>query len=83
MSLEHREDRRRAHAETETCVRARLEASRVACADDAAQRRAVTLVYSSRDAEHNNAVALKDYLNRKIGKQHRTREEAASKPRLH
>ena len=49
----------------------------------AARRRTVTLVYSSRDAEHNNAVALKDYLNRKIGKRHRAQDAAASKPRLH
>jgi uncharacterized protein YeaO (DUF488 family) len=28
----------------------------------------ITLVYSSRDTEHNNAVALKDYLKTKIGK---------------
>ena len=32
----------------------------------AARRGTVTLVYSSRDAEHNNAVALKDYLQPKI-----------------
>ena len=32
----------------------------------AARRGAVTLIYSSRDAEHNNAVALKDYLRPKI-----------------
>ena len=32
----------------------------------AARRGAVTLVYSSRDTEHNNAVALKDYLRPKI-----------------
>ena len=80
MSLGHREDPRRAHAETETCVRARLEASRVACADDVARRRTVTLVYSSRDTEHNNDVALNDYLNRKIGKRHRTQDGTAAKP---
>jgi uncharacterized protein YeaO (DUF488 family) len=34
----------------------------------AARRGAVTLVYSSRDTEHNNAVALKDYLGPKIRK---------------
>jgi uncharacterized protein YeaO (DUF488 family) len=34
----------------------------------AARRGAVTLVYSSRDTEHNNAVALKDYLQSKIRK---------------
>ena len=32
----------------------------------AARRGTVTLVYSSRDKEHNNAVALKDYLQPKI-----------------
>ena len=32
-----------------------------------AQRGRVTLVYSSHDTEHNNAVALKDYLERKMG----------------
>jgi uncharacterized protein YeaO (DUF488 family) len=31
----------------------------------AARLGSVTLVYSSRDKEHNNAVALKDYLQRK------------------
>lgn len=30
------------------------------------RRGTVTLVYSSHDAEHNNAVALRDYLQRKI-----------------
>jgi uncharacterized protein YeaO (DUF488 family) len=32
----------------------------------AARRGSVTLVYSSRDTEHNNAVALKEYLQPKI-----------------
>jgi uncharacterized protein YeaO (DUF488 family) len=32
---------------------------------DAARRGNVTLVYSAHDAEHNNAVALKQYLERK------------------
>ena len=32
----------------------------------AARRGTVTLVYSSHDTEHNNAVALKDYLTRKM-----------------
>jgi uncharacterized protein YeaO (DUF488 family) len=31
---------------------------------DAARRGPVTLLYSSRDTEHNNAVALKDYLDK-------------------
>jgi uncharacterized protein YeaO (DUF488 family) len=34
----------------------------------AARQGRVTLVYSSHDTEHNNAVALKDYLDGKIGK---------------
>ena len=34
----------------------------------AARRGRVTLVYSSHDTEHNNAVALKDYLESRIGK---------------
>jgi uncharacterized protein YeaO (DUF488 family) len=33
-----------------------------------ARRGRVTLVYSSHDMEHNNAVALKDYLQARIGK---------------
>ena len=33
-----------------------------------ALRSRVTLVYSSHDVEHNNAVALKDYLQARIGK---------------
>jgi len=32
----------------------------------AARRGPITLIYSSRDAEHNNAVALKDYLQAKM-----------------
>ena len=35
---------------------------------DAARRGDVTLLYSARDAEHNNAVALKNYLDRKVKK---------------
>ena len=34
----------------------------------AAQHGTVTLIYSSHDTEHNNAVALKDFLNRRLGK---------------
>jgi len=34
---------------------------------DAARQGGVTLLYSSRDAEHNNAVALKEYIEHKIG----------------
>ena len=33
---------------------------------EAAGRHTVTLLYSSRDTEHNNAVALKQYLERKL-----------------
>jgi uncharacterized protein YeaO (DUF488 family) len=33
-----------------------------------AQRGPVTLVYSSHDTEHNNAVALKEFLDEKLGK---------------
>ena len=38
----------------------------------AARRGAVTLVYSSRDTEHNNAVALKDYLQPKVRRRARS-----------
>jgi uncharacterized protein YeaO (DUF488 family) len=38
----------------------------------AARRGTVTLVYSSHDSEHNNAVALRDYLTAKLeSKEHR------------
>jgi uncharacterized protein YeaO (DUF488 family) len=33
---------------------------------DAAEKGAVTLLFSSRDAEHNNVVALKKYLDKKL-----------------
>ena len=33
----------------------------------AARHGTVTLLYSSHDAEHNNAVVLRDYLRRKLG----------------
>lgn len=33
---------------------------------DAARKRKITLVYSARDEEHNNAVALKSYLERRL-----------------
>jgi uncharacterized protein YeaO (DUF488 family) len=39
----------------------------------AARRGTVTLVYSSRDTEHNNAVALEDYLRPKVRRQSRSR----------
>jgi len=35
----------------------------------AARRGRVTLVYSSRDIEHNNAIALKEYLNARMGQE--------------
>lgn len=44
----------------------------------AARRGTITLVYSSRDTEHNNAVALRDYLNGKTSKRHRTQARTAS-----
>ena len=34
---------------------------------DAARHGGVTLLYSSHDTEHNNAVALKEYIERKMG----------------
>ena len=43
----------------------------------AAQRGAVTLVYSSHDTEHNNAVALKEYLEDKMGRRRATRKSVA------
>ncbi len=39
---------------------------------DAARRGTVTLLYSSHDTEHNNAVALKEYIERKMGARTRT-----------
>ena len=38
---------------------------------EAARRGTVTLLYSSHDSEHNNAVALRDYLETKLGRKHR------------
>jgi uncharacterized protein YeaO (DUF488 family) len=35
---------------------------------DAAQHGTVTLLYSSHDTEHNNAVALKEYIEHKTGR---------------
>jgi uncharacterized protein YeaO (DUF488 family) len=37
----------------------------------AARRGTVTLIYSSHDSEHNNAVALRDYLEGKLRRRHR------------
>ena len=42
----------------------------------AARRGRVTLVYSSRDAEHNNAVVLKAYAEARISGRHKARQAA-------
>ena len=42
----------------------------------AARRGRVTLVYSSHDTEHNNAVALKDYVEARISKKRVPRKSA-------
>ena len=39
---------------------------------DAARQGTVTLLYSSHDTEHNNAVALKEYIEHKVGAKSRT-----------
>ena len=44
----------------------------------AARRRRVTLVYSSHDEEHNNAVALKEYLQAKEHDRRSSRKPVAS-----
>jgi uncharacterized protein YeaO (DUF488 family) len=44
----------------------------------AARRRRVTLVYSSHDAKHNNAVALKEYLQANNRTRRPTRKSVAS-----
>lgn len=46
---------------------------------EAARRGTVTLLYSSHDTEHNNAVVLRDYLQRKLGsdRQSKRRKVAA------
>lgn len=47
---------------------------------DAAQKGKITLVYSARDEEHNNAVALKRYLERRLkGKAPRLRRRLGSR----
>ncbi|NGZ08611.1 MAG: DUF488 domain-containing protein [Nitrospira sp. LK70] len=43
----------------------------------AARQGRVTLVYSSHDTEHNNAVALKEYLDARGGKKQTSHEPAA------
>ena len=40
---------------------------------EAARRGTVTLLYSSHDTEHNNAVVLRDYLQRKLGSDNQSR----------
>jgi uncharacterized protein YeaO (DUF488 family) len=47
----------------------------------AARRGHVTLVYSSRDTEHNNAVALQQYLRSKIRRGAAPARTALSRPR--
>ncbi len=44
---------------------------------EAARRGAVTLLYSSHDTEHNNAVALKEYLEQKLPKSVKKHKPAA------
>jgi len=44
----------------------------------AARQGVVTLLYSSRDEEHNNAVALKEYLEQKLRKTHRKKPKQAA-----
>ena len=47
----------------------------------AARRGRVTLVYSSHDTQHNNAVALLEFLRKKVGRPASRRTSAASRPR--
>ncbi len=44
---------------------------------DAAREGDITLICSSHDQEHNNAVALKEYLERKLPQSHFRRRKAA------
>ncbi len=44
----------------------------------AAQRGTATLLYSSHDMEHNNAVALKEYLEQKLRKNAKPRHKPAA-----
>jgi len=44
---------------------------------DAAADGEVTLIYSSHDAEHNNAVALRDYLDQKLHSRRPKKKTAA------
>jgi uncharacterized protein YeaO (DUF488 family) len=45
---------------------------------EAAQRGTVTLLYSSHDTEHNNAVALKEYLGQKLRKNTKAKHKPAA-----
>ena len=45
---------------------------------DAARRGTVTLVYSSHDEQHNNAVALKAYLDARLGRAHAGHHRSAA-----
>lgn len=45
---------------------------------EATRRGTVTLLYSSHDTEHNNAVALKEYLEKKLGKSMRPKHRPAA-----
>lgn len=47
----------------------------------AARRRTVTLVYSSHDEEHNNAVALKEYLQAHERRRRASRQSASGRAR--
>lgn len=44
----------------------------------AARHGTVTLVYSSHDEQHNNAVALKEYLEARLGHRHKVRHRTAA-----
>ena len=46
----------------------------------AARRGAVTLIYSSRDTQHNNAVALLDYLHAQARRSGTARRSAVARP---
>jgi len=60
------EFRRRYFVELDSCPEAWCQIR------DAARNHHVTLVYSAHDAEHNNAVALKEYLESHVGRKKRT-----------
>ena len=48
---------------------------------DAARKGTITLIYSSHDGEHNNAVALKDFIETKISSAKGARKSSDKKPR--